>query len=163
MTIKDDREHTEKINDLRVDINDLQNKLISVSDKIENKCILIGKSIEAVEKDQIGHDKKLQELKVTVYQEIPKTIHEISKRIDELTDTMTGLANSVNTMITAKNTLNQYIWKIILASIICFITYFIKDGIDKFLNRSTSKSHLETPSHTGGSIPNANPLPFPGE
>jgi hypothetical protein len=125
----------DKINDLKLEVNDLKNKL-------DNLIELVNKHIEVVERDNLNRDEKHTELKsmvVTLQTDVSTSLTKVNEDIDELTDTMTGIAKSVNDMIAAKNKFNRNLWKIIFAIIMCFITYFVRGTVNKHFENSTKE------------------------
>lgn len=133
----------DKLTEIKVDINDNKNKIQNGIDKFEASIALVEKHIEAVETANEGRDKEFAYVKDALAKhksDCSTTFKETAENIDELTDTMTGLASSVNEMLAAKNRFNQNLWKIIFAIVMCFITYFIRGAINDYFE-SKNGSH----------------------
>ena len=139
----------DKITNIRVDINDNKNKIENMQDKMSSELQLVEKNIEAVKTANEVRDTQFSELKESLNNlkaDVSTSFRKINTDIDELTDTMTGIANSVNEMLAAKNRFNQNLWKIIFAIVMCFITYFIRGTISEYFENKKNQTpipHIE--------------------
>ena len=101
----------QKLSDLRIEINDLRNDLKTSIVQTHATFTLIERSIEhIVTKDNLPSSEYIIKIKENINNlrdDVNKSYVNTHKDIDELTDTMTGIAKSINDILTAKNNFNQ--------------------------------------------------------
>lgn len=116
----------EKVSKNTLDINDIQNKLSQINERLENRkelhqndILVINNSITQIRAD-------LQDIKKINGNQL----EELTTKVDECIDSTTAIAKTVKGMIASKNRFNQNMWKIIIAVVAAILVYFIQ----QFLN-----------------------------